>query len=192
MKSAVLLAAILASGPAIAAKPVAQPWAKEPSSFLGLTFESSSIMALPQCTPGVIGFQQTQLCREKPYGNLFMIEGKPSIGLRYNYHLSAGVSGSQVEYFMLTGNTEDFDKAADLFVEKYGKPTSRSAPQVKTKAGASFVNDTLVWSGARVSITLERFSTDINTFSATVLNKPAAEATSRAAAQKTKSDASKL
>lgn len=192
MKSAVILAVILASGSAFAAKPAAKAWAQEPTSFLGLAFESSSIMALPQCTPGVIGFQQTQLCREKPYGNLYTIEGKPSIGLRYNYHLSAGLSGNQVEYFMLTGNTEDFEKAAELFTEKYGKPTSRTAPAVKTKAGASFVNDTLIWDGARVSITLERFSTDINTFSATVLNKPSAEAATRAAAEKTRSNASKL
>ncbi|MFD2641825.1 hypothetical protein [Pseudomonas japonica] len=192
MKSAVIFALVISSSSAFAAKPTAKVWTQEPSSFLGLTFESSSIMALPQCAPGVIGFQQAQLCREKPYGNLYMIEGKPSIGLRYNYHLSAGLSGPQVEYFLLTGNTEDFEKAAELFTEKYGKPTSRTAPAVKTKAGASFVNDTLVWDGARVSITLQRFSTDINTFSATVLNKPAAEAASRAAAEKTKNNASKL
>ncbi|MBA6058955.1 MULTISPECIES: hypothetical protein [Pseudomonas] len=192
MKFAVIFAAILASGSAYAAKPAVKVWANEPSSFLGLTFESSSIMALPQCTPGVIGFQQTQLCREKPYGNLYMIEGKPSIGLRYNYQLSAGLKDSQVEYFLLTGNTDDFDKAAELFIEKYGRPSSRTAPQVKTKAGAAFVNDTLVWDGMRVSITLERFSTDINTFSATVINKPASEASARAAAEKTKSNASKL
>ncbi|HCT3654192.1 TPA: hypothetical protein OTU35_003228 [Pseudomonas aeruginosa] len=188
MKSAV----ILASCSAFAAKPAAKAWTQEPSSFLGLTFESSSVMALPQCAPGVIGFQQTRLCREKPYGNLYTIEGKPSIGLRYNYHLSAKLNEGQVEYFMLTGNTDDFDKVTELFTEKYGKPTSRAAPSVKTKAGASFVNDTLVWDGARVSITLERFSTDINTFGAIVLNKPIAEANSRAAAEKTKSDASKL
>ncbi|HBN8325602.1 hypothetical protein N7714_23810 [Pseudomonas aeruginosa] len=192
MKSAVILAAILASCSAFAAKPATKAWTQEPSSFLGLTFESSSVMALPQCAPGVIGFQQTRLCREKPYGNLYTIEGKPSIGLRYNYHLSAKLNEVQVEYFMLTGNTDDFDKVAELFTEKYGKPTSRAAPSVKTKAGASFVNDTLVWDGARVSITLERFSTDINTFGAIVLNKPVAEANSRAAAEKTKSDASKL
>ncbi|HFZ2535777.1 TPA: hypothetical protein ACIJ22_006278 [Pseudomonas aeruginosa] len=192
MKSAVILAAILASGSAFAAKPAAKAWTQEPSSFLGLTFESSSVMALPQCAPGVIGFQQTRLCREKPYGNLYTIEGKPSIGLRYNYHLSAKLNEGQVEYFMLTGNTDDFDKVTELFTEKYGKPTSRAAPSVKTKAGASFVNDTLVWDGARVSITLERFSTDINTFGAIVLNKPVAEENSRAAAEKTKSDASKL
>ncbi|AHC65162.1 hypothetical protein [Pseudomonas aeruginosa] len=192
MKSAVILAAILASCSAFAAKPATKAWTQEPSSFLGLTFESSSVMALPQCAPGVIGFQQTRLCREKPYGNLYTIEGKPSIGLRYNYHLSAKLNEGQVEYFMLTGHTDDFDKVTELFTEKYGKPTSRAAPSVKTKAGASFVNDTLVWDGARVSITLERFSTDINTFGAIVLNKPAAEASSRAAAEKTKSDASKL
>ncbi|MGK4637837.1 hypothetical protein ACSLV1_09225 [Pseudomonas aeruginosa] len=192
MKSAVILAAILASCSAFAAKPATKAWTQEPSSFLGLTFESSSVMALPQCAPGVIGFQQTRLCREKPYGNLYTIEGKPSIGLRYNYHLSAKLNEGQVEYFMLTGHTDDFDKVTELFNEKYGKPTSRAAPSVKTKAGASFVNDTLVWDGARVSITLERFSTDINTFAAIVLNKPAAEASSRAAAEKTKSDASKL
>ncbi|HFT8620703.1 hypothetical protein [Pseudomonas aeruginosa] len=192
MKSAVILAAILASCSAFAAKPATKAWTQEPSSFLGLTFESSSVTALPQCAPGVIGFQQTRLCREKPYANLYTIEGKPSIGLRYNYHLSAKLNEGQVEYFMLTGNTDDFDKVAELFTEKYGKPTSSAAPSVKTKAGASFVNDTLVWDGARVSITLERFSTDINTFGAIVLNKPVAEANSRAAAEKTKSDASKL
>lgn len=194
MKSHFLLAAILASGPTLAAsKPIIKTWPQEPSSFLGLSFDSASVLSLPQCSPGVIGFQQKQLCRETPYASsYYTIEGKPSIGLAYNYHFAAKLYGDQVEYFALSGNTNDFEKVSELFMEKYGQPSSRLAPSVKTKGGASFTNDTLVWDGSKVKITLERLSSDINTFGATIMNKPAAESAARSAQEKTKADASKL
>lgn len=194
MKLHFLLAAVLVSGSAVAApKPVTKSWPQEPSSFLGLSFDSASVLSLPQCTPGVIGFQQKQLCRETPYtSSYYTIEGKPSIGLAYNYHFAAKLHGNQVEYFALSGNTNDFEKVSELFTEKYGKPSSRLAPTVKTKGGASFTNDTLVWNGSKVKIILERLSSDINTFGATIMNKPVVESAARSTQDKTKADASKL
>ena len=171
----------------------AKTWTQEPSSFLGLGFDGSSVLSLPRCTPGVIGFQQKQLCREDAYaGKYYTIEGKPSIGLRYNYQLAATVQGGVVESFMMSGNTQDFETVCRLFTEKYGAPTSRLTPSVKTKAGASFTNDTLIWSGTRVMITLERFSDDINTFGAAILNRAAVEASAKASEEKVRSNASKL
>lgn len=194
MKLHILLAAALVSGAAVAApKPVSKSWPQEPSSFLGLSFDSASVLALPQCASGVIGFQQKQLCRETPYASTYYtIEGKPSIGLAYNYHFAAKLNGNQVEYFGLSGNTSDFEKVSELFMEKYGNPSSRLSPTVKTKGGASFVNDTLVWDGLKVKIILERLSSDINTFGATIMNKPVVESAARSAQETTKADASKL
>lgn len=193
MKRVLLIAALMAAGTAYAAKPAQKTWAQEPNSFLGLSFNSSSILSLPECTPGIYGFQQERLCREKPFESVYYtIEGKPKIGLSYNYHVMAKVAGSQVETFLLTGNTNDFDKAVEIFTEKYGKPSSSSAPEVKTKAGASFTNDTLIWDGARVRITLERFSSDINTFSAAIENKVAVQSSVQADREKIKAGASNL
>lgn len=192
VKRVMLIAALMAAGTAYAAKPVQKTWALEPTSFLGLSFNSSSILSLPECKPGLYGFQQEQLCREKPYDSYYAIEGKPKIGLAYNYDVIAKVAGSQVESFLLSGNTKDFDKAVAIFTEKYGKPTSTSAPEVKTKAGASFANDTLVWDGSRVRITLERLSNDINTFSAAIQNKVAMESSLKADREKIKAGASNL
>jgi hypothetical protein len=66
------------------------------------------------------------------------------------------------------------------------------APAVKTKGGASFTNDTLVWDGVKIKIILERLSSDINTFGASILNKPVVESAAKLGADKVKADASKL
>jgi hypothetical protein len=194
-KLAIFLLVSCIAGTVVAAKKPAEParWSQEPSSFLGLSFDSNSVLSLPQCAPGVIGFQQKQLCRETPYaGSYYTIEGKPAIGLTYNYHFAAKLQGSQVEYFSMSGNTNDFEKVSRLFTEKYGQPSSVVAPAVKTKGGASFTNDTLVWDGVKIKIILERLSSDINTFGASILNKPVVESAAKLGADKVKADASKL
>lgn len=174
----ILLAACLA-GPAIAAKKTAEPapWTQEPDSFMGVKMSSNVIYDLTQCPSGVLNSQQATMCYKPPYKDLYMIEGLPKIGLDYFYSLSVKVRDRAVEYFYLSANTRDFEKLSQVFIAKYGQPGSKVITPVKTKAGASFSNETLTWSGRKVRIVVQRYADDINTSSATISN---IEATAKA------------
>ncbi|MFJ3486610.1 hypothetical protein ACIPL1_24875 [Pseudomonas sp. NPDC090202] len=176
------------------AKSAPKVWQQEPKSFLGLTFESASVAALPQCRPVTLSApNRTEMCREESYStDYYSLDGLPSLGLAYHQTLGVKVAGAQVEYFYLSGSTNDFEKVRQLFTEKYGPPTSSAAPVVKTKVGATFTNDTLTWQGSTVQIVLERYSDDINTFGASINNLKVTAAKAGEAASELKSNASKL
>lgn len=192
---AVALLAISASSAAYAAtKPQPQKeWAQQPSSFLGINFSSNVVGDLPICPTSSDRYDQKELCYEKPLTeNYFIIQGKPRIGLRYFYNLAVKVSGEQVEYFYLHVKSDDFDKLAEIFAQKYGAAHEKSISKIKTKSGAEFDNETLVWRGKSRTITLSKYDGDINTSSATISDN---SLTARASAEQKnnlQNDASKL
>ncbi|MDQ3203920.1 MAG: hypothetical protein M3Q94_17430, partial [Pseudomonadota bacterium] len=163
-------------------------WNKEPDSFMGLRFDQKVDAAMPVCPRGTV--ISKQLCHEPPYTNLYTVRGGPEIG--FGYSLSVFAGGPGVESFYLTTNSDNFSKMAALFTSKYGAPMDSSSEIVKTKAGASFTNETLSWQGRKVSITLQKFAGDINTSAATIsdLATTAQKAAEREA--KANSNASKL
>lgn len=191
MKSALtlILFSALAISPAFAAKkPAAQTWTKEPDSFMGLRFDQKVDAALPLCPRGTV--ISKQMCHDAPYTNLYSVRGGPEIG--FGYTLSVFSGGHGVESFYLTTNSDNFSKLADLFTSKYGAPMDSSSETVKTKAGASFTNETLSWRGKKVSITLQKFSGDINTSAATISDIDAAAKKAAERESKASSNANKL
>ncbi|WP_445572111.1 hypothetical protein [Pseudomonas sp. E102] len=194
-RSGVALLGLLAlsAGAQAASKPQKEAqWTQEPSSFLGINFNSNIVNDLPSCAPGVIGFQQKALCYEKPFQGLYGIEGKPQIGLSYNYSLHAKVRDGGVEYFYLTANVNDFEKLAQLFITKYGEPSKRTSEIIKTKAGASFTNERLSWSGRNTTILVEKYAGDINTSAASLTNRALEQKSANERNQKLSEGASKL
>lgn len=188
-----LAACLCASASAADKKAVAKPWTQEPDSFIGIKFNSAITSDLPQCPAGIPGFQQKNLCYVKPYTpNYYTIEGKPSIGLTYNYTLSAKVTDQQVEYFYLSANADDYLKLAQVFITKYGQPTKQVTDKVKTKAGAEFTNETLTWVGKINSITVQKYAGDIKTSAAILSNNALTAKASAETSSKIGDGASKL
>ncbi|WP_163830639.1 hypothetical protein [Pseudomonas viridiflava] len=185
-----LLAVVfLVSGPLHAA-PASKPkaWDREPDSFMGLRFDKKIDAALPQC-PAKTVISKT-MCHEPPYTNLYTIKGGPEIGIGYG--LAAFAGGPGVEAFYLTTSSENFPALVELFTNKYGPATQLTSEPVKTKSGSSFSNETLFWSGKKVSITIRKYAGDINTTAATVSDLAAAEKRAAERDAKSSSNAGKL
>ncbi|MCQ3001429.1 hypothetical protein NLO98_16895 [Pseudomonas syringae] len=179
----------------LAAKKNAEPvaWLQEPTSFMGVNLSGDVVYDIPECPQLSPGKEPQTLCREKSYtANYYGISGLPKIGLDYFYTLSTKLLERKIQYLYLSGNTRDFDKVKALFITKYGKPTTSIVQPVKTKAGASFGNDVLTWTGQRVTISLSRYSDDINSFGAAISNNDVAAAAARKRESSVNSAASKL
>jgi hypothetical protein len=58
----------------------------------------------------------------------------------------------------LSFSSDDFEKLRDIFIERYGPPTSSTEDDLQTRMGAKATNRTLIWQGRAVTITLQRFS----------------------------------
>ncbi|KWS33162.1 hypothetical protein [Pseudomonas syringae] len=185
----ILAIALLASGPLNAAPAgKAKAWDREPDSFMGLRFDKKIDAALPQCPPRTV--VSKTMCYEPPYTNLYTVKGGPEIGIGYG--LSAFAGGLGVETFYLTTNSDNFSALVELFTNKYGPPTRRTSEPVKTKSGSSFSNETLFWSGKKVSIVIQKYAGDINTTAATVSDLAAAEKRSAERDAKSSTNAGKL
>ncbi|NWB73934.1 hypothetical protein HX805_15855 [Pseudomonas sp. G5001] len=184
-----LFAACLTSS-AIAAKKPSTPtlWAQEPDSFMGLRFDQKVDATVPACPRGTI--LSKTMCHEPPYTNLYTVRGGPEIG--FGYSLAVFASPSGVESFYLTTNSDNFSKLVTLFTNKYGTPTQILNEPVKTKAGASFTNETLTWSGKKVEITIEKLAGDINTSAATISDIAATQRKAAEREAKASSNANKL
>ena len=184
-----LFAACMGSSVMAAKKPATPaPWTQEPDSFMGMRFDQKVDVELPVCPRGTV--LSKTLCHEPPYTNLYTVRGGPEIG--FGYSLSVFSSGSGVESFYLTTNSDNFSKLVTLFTNKYGAPTQSSSEPVKTKAGASFTNETLTWSGKKVQITIDKLAGDINTSAATISDIAATQKKAAERAAKASSNANKL
>lgn len=192
MKFHFKFAALLFSGCALAApKPTeSKPWAQEPDSFMGISFDQKLEYSLPQCPAGYE--LPERMCRENPYQGLYSIKGTPSIGLDSGYQLSVMAKTGPVDSFYLTTQAEDFPKLVQIFITKYGQPTHRSSDVVKTKGGAEFTNESLRWRGKKIDITLEKYDGDINTSSAALRTKAYKKRTAAEGGQMIQDAADKL
>lgn len=147
-----------ASSAATPPKPQPKVWQQEPDSFMGLRFDQKVDQVLPLCPSSGIS---PKMCHDEPYNNSFRIRSGPSLGFGYGLHAEAG--GQGVDSFYMTANSEDYASLAQLITSKYGPPKERKADPVKTKGGAEFNNETLLWKGVKVMIFVQKYSGDINT-----------------------------
>jgi len=164
---------ICLAGSSLAAKKSTEPepWKLEPDSFMGIKFSSNIKYDLTQCPDGYE--PPKEMCYQKPYSDLYILNGLPNIGLVGGYQLSAKVKDSAIQYFYLSASSDDFARLSQILISKYGKPTRSESEPVKTKGGATFTNEKLSWSGGKVLIVLSKYADDINTSSVSVTNRAA-------------------
>lgn len=63
---------------------------------------------------------------------------------------------------------DEFDKMKEIFVEKYGRPMTSSTSDVTNRMGAHFTNESVEWRGARVTVSLDRYGSDLRKSSANI------------------------
>ena len=119
------------------------------------------------------------------------MQGLPDLGIS-GYELAIKVEDKRVKYFNLDAKSSAYPALASLFIDKYGAPTSKKVEKVKTKAGAEFENETMVWKGKAVTIVLEKFGKSINTSTAFLSSNDLMEKSAKSAEAASKAAASKL
>ena len=62
----------------------------------------------------------------------------------------------------LTFPSRDFARVADIFIERYGPPTSSVQESYKTRGGLAATNQINRWAGSKVAITLRRYGSQIS------------------------------
>ena len=70
----------------------------------------------------------------------------------------------------LTFPTKHFPLMREIFIERYGDPSTRNKTTVQNRMGAHFENEVLNWYGERVQIELEQYGSQL-TDSSTAFRK---------------------
>lgn len=189
-KIALFFFAACVAAPALAAKkaPEPGPWTREPDSFMGISFNKNLESSLPAC-PKIYAATGT-MCREAPYQTYYRIQHGPEIGVGYQLGIMA--SNSAVDSFYLTTNPDRFEDLVNIFIKKYGEPSQRIPQTVKTKGGAEFQNELLLWKGKAVTIVITKYDGDINTTSASLQSNASTERKAQEKNSGATSGASKL
>lgn len=187
--AALIAAALLAPIAAFAA----EPWTREPKDFRGVPFGASRAEARAAldpghspdiaqrltCTDGLLkdakfmrqlspSLRETMEREERERGtcSVMVAEIGPVMTKQtFTFHDDRFV---QVE---LTFSSARFETLRDIFVERYGPPVSETTETVKTKAGASFENTVLLWTGEKVDVELRRYGGTIDSGAALVADR---------------------
>jgi len=189
-KIALFFFAACLAAPVVAAKkaPEAAPWTREPDSFMGVSFNKKLEYSLPACPKTYEA--RGEMCREEPYQTYYRIQHGPEIGVGYQLGIMA--SNGAVDSFYLTTNSDRFEDLVTIFIEKYGKPSERIPQTVKTKGGAEFKDELILWKGKVVTIMIKKYDGDINTTSASLQSNASIERNSKSRDSGVTSGASKL
>jgi hypothetical protein len=160
-----------------AAAPAAHAWTKEPSGYRGAEWGTDLAK-----TAEVVGLLMGRcICSDADLTSFSCPKEVKADDVpdRRSCRSALDVAGTEVEDMLqfendrlastyMTFAADDFDKMRDIFVEKYGPPDSTSDAQVHNRMGAAFTNTSLEWHGPRVTITLERYGSDLTKASATI------------------------
>ena len=74
---------------------------------------------------------------------------------------------------------QDFETLKEIFIERYGKPTSAGHEPYKTQGGAESTNEILIWKGPHSFIDLRRYGSRITEASAMMGTNESSEAVSK-------------
>ena len=175
MKSRVFIAAVaiaVSHGICFAAGKNSAPpkWQLEPTSFMGINLEGNLKYDINQCPSGYE--LPTDLCWKSYSDELYEVWGLPKVGID-NLRMDVKIVDSNLQYMHLTTYADQFGKFRDLLIQKYGKPTYSGTEVVKTKAGAQFNNEKVIWQGINITMTLSKYSDDIETSALYIISEKA-------------------
>jgi hypothetical protein len=124
--------------------PTASAW-DEPPGFHGVPWGEPQMNVQRQfpaftCTP--LGLP---LCR----GNLMLGDFPVDTTFFFGWH--------GMDRVILLFSPAHFSDIAEAFIARYGQPSSHTQEPIQNRMGAHFLNNSLFWSGAQVSIRLEKY-----------------------------------
>lgn len=130
-------------------------WNREPSSFLGIAFHKPLSSSVKECAGSRDDPAEGQLCFEK-IGTQRGVLGEPGFGMV----LATEVDGN-VEVIAANFTTDRFPVVDAALVDKFGPPQTIETEEVKSGAGASFLQITHEWRGHDVLIVCKSIAGDV-------------------------------
>jgi hypothetical protein len=158
----------------------------EPDGFRGLPWGATE----EQMRTNVGGWCEDYPSTERWAGDRYCIVGFQITGIdgkaTYDFRRDKFVRVN------LRFESRDFDQLAAIFVERYGKPTSTTQEPFKTQGGLQTTNQVLKWTGPRVTIMIQRYSSSTRDGAAALSTRVDDEEAARLLKEKTKRGAKDL
>jgi hypothetical protein len=136
-------------------------WPNEPTSFLHISFGTPLSASVPVCpsTKGPSGYVSYQWAEFKApcFGDEPMLGFKEVYNLSPFFNVMAREFGSGVQWIGMDFNHEDLngehlESVRDSLVAKFGPPQVDRIEEWRTKAGASYQNRVLIWTGKDITV----------------------------------------
>lgn len=164
-------------------------WPQQPTSFMGITLSEPLTRQINQC---IAGSYPPKLCYQEPYhGYYYDLSGLPEIGI-LGYSVSVMTFESEIRQMSMDLDSDDYGTIKSMLLEKYGKPKLEGAGPVRTKVGATFQNEKLLWEGDRYLVVLMRYGETIDKSSVVVINKSVADKAKESKMKKQSENSSKI
>ncbi len=96
------------------------------------------------------------------------------------------------EALLLNGKHDDYQEIRRLLVERYGEPTTVTPGTASNRMGATFSNETVIWLGKRLMLTLQERANKVDRTAAIFEYLPRVEKQIKQRNEQRKSDASKM
>jgi hypothetical protein len=127
-------------------------WAKEPTSFLGVPFDSN----LHDASVIVVFGTCYEKKNDKDCDLQYYLTPERFTNFHFRFHNDrfVFVSGEFIN--------DDYQQVKDLFVERYGKPMSSNDGRVQGDGGGVFRNDTLYWTGRKMFLSLSKYGSTVD------------------------------
>ena len=172
------------------------PWAKEPELVFGLRLgERFDHDALKPCG-GVTADgppPKYSFChlfgRSTPEAVQLLLSGFPVSAFKGG---SLSLEGGVASTLMLEGSHNDHSDIRAVLIERYGPPTVSMPGTVSNRMGASFSNETLIWTGKNVMLTLRERSGKVDETGVFFQHIPSASKSIERDTQRRKGEASKM
>jgi hypothetical protein len=133
-------------------------------SYRGIPFGSTETKAR-----GVVKFES---CKTTP--SSFGLTGKLAKRMCAGSFSVGSVKVKDSVFFMndamvnafMSFSSSAYPRIRDVFLDKYGKPTTEQHGVLQNRLGAQFENETLTWTGAKVTVSLTKFEGNLDSGSA--------------------------
>lgn len=155
-------------------------WQKEPDAFMGIRLGESLTAQVPECAKRQGGYGYDYTVKDRCFRELVPASDDHAALLEIDNSPEIGLPIFQVRPFVVSGDFEgmhflydhfNYLKMYELFLARYGEPTSVNTESFQTTGGASFAGNVYVWQGKNVTITVNEYGSQIDKGLVTIVTK---------------------
>lgn len=126
-----------------------QVWDKEPNSFRDVPFGAAKQTAKETI--------KNMRCVVNECDSVFIL----AEGVRAETHWT--FQEDKLEQVLMTFPSEHYNFIKEVFVKKYGPPSTVKTQEIQNQYGAKFQDESLYWTGRVISVALNRYASDLTT-----------------------------